>query len=163
MVLFCSFYHLLSNLVIFSPFCPLKFYSIHSVLFNLLRSIKSTLALFSPHWSYSVHFGPIWSILSTLVLFSPIWSILFALVLFSPHWFLQPIMSTSVLFGPIWSHSAHFGVHSFLFSPLYSYSVHFGHIWSIQSTLFLFGPIQSTLLHLIQFAPFGPHLVHSVH
>ena len=170
MVLFCSFYHLLSNLVIFSPFCPLKFYSIHSVLFNLLRSIKSKVALFSPYWSYSVHIGPI---LSTLGLFGQFYLLWFYLVLFglfcllwfySVHiGFLQPIMSTLVLFGPIWSHSAHFGVHSFLFSPLYSYLVPFGPLWSYLVHSVNLVPIWSYSDHFVAFDPicsiwtkFGP-------
>ena len=55
-----------------------------------------------PLWFYSVHFGPIWFILSTLVLFcsygpfGPICSILSTLVQFGPF---SLIRSTLILFG----------------------------------------------------------------
>ena len=69
-------------------------------LFGLFDLIHSTLVQFSQHWSYSIHFDLIQSILSTLVLFgsfcllwfysihsihfSSIWSNLFTSVLFCP-------------------------------------------------------------------------------
>ena len=48
-----------------------KSYSVHIVLFGPLGIIWSTLVLFYTPLFYSVHTGPIWSILSTLV---PFWS-----------------------------------------------------------------------------------------
>ena len=86
-----------------------------------LGPIQSILVLFSPlqltsvqigsNRSYSVHIGPIWSIMSTLVLFCPLRSysihlvflvhycpIRSTLVLFNP---LCPLRSNLVLFGPI--------------------------------------------------------------
>ena len=60
-------------LVHVGPFCPLWFYSIHIVLFGL-SPIQSTLVLFGPICSYSVHIGPLYPIQFTLVLFSPPYS-----------------------------------------------------------------------------------------
>ena len=111
--------------------------------------------MFSPLqsiWSYLVHFDPIWSIQSTLVLFCPLWSYLVHIGL------IQSILFTLVLFGWIWSHSVHF---------VHFGSIYFSPIRSILSTLDLICPfifiwstllrsIQSTLLHLVQFGPFGP-------
>ena len=119
-------------------FSPITFILSTSVLFSwlwsysvlirpLIRSILSTLVLFSslrPIRSYSVHFGsiqfysvyfsPIWSTLSTLILFGPIRS---TLVYIGP---ISSILSTSVLFDPVWSYSFDFtlsSVHSDNFSP----------------------------------------------
>ena len=125
-------------------------------LFDLIQSIQYTLALFSPYWSYCVHFN---LIQSPSVLFGPL------LVLFCPFcplWFnsvhFSPIQSKLVLFDlicPLQSYLVHFGpfcplrsysVHSFLFtlfSSLRSYSVHLISIWSYS-------------VHLVHFVPFGP-------
>ena len=98
-VLFSPFGYIQSTLVLFSPFCPLWSYSIY------YGSIRSTLVLFDPNWSYSVHFGPVQS---TLVLFSPfayIWSILSTLVLFGPLLFpFSPMWSNSILFCSLLFH-----------------------------------------------------------
>ena len=110
------------------------------VLFGPIRScsvhiglIWSTLILFCPFWSYSVHsvslvlFGPIRSILCTLFHFSPIRG---------------PIRSILVLFGS--------------FCPLRSYSVN---IALLRSKLVFFGPlgslrsIRSYSVHLVLFGP----------
>ena len=90
---------ILSTIVVFSPI-------IHSV---HIGSIRSTLVLFCPLRFYSVHsvyFSSIRSILPTLFLFSPIQS---TLVLFSPF---CPLWSTSILFrlfNLLRFYSVHFG------------------------------------------------------
>ena len=61
--LFSLFNPLWSYSVLFNP---LRFYSVHSVHFAFIWSIRS----------YSAHFGSIQSILSTLILFSLLWSYL---------------------------------------------------------------------------------------
>ena len=86
---------------------------------------------------YLVHIGSIQSILSSSVLFGPIQSILSS--------YYSSIQSNLVNFGP--------------FSPHLPYSIHIGHIlstlflWSILSTLVLFGPIRSILSALVLFGP----------
>ena len=90
-------------------FCPVWFYSVHSVLYSpfcplwsyLIQysSIRSTLVLFGPLWYYSVYFDSIRSIRS-------IWS-------YVAHFYFHsvqcgpfgPILFTSVPFGPILSTS----------------------------------------------------------
>ena len=133
-------------------FCPFWSYSVHSVYFGII-------------WSYSVHIGPIWSILcicSTSVLFEPFgphWSysvhfvhfgsIRSILVLFGP---LQSYSSLSVRIGPIRSILVLFGS----FCPLWSYSVHTA---LLRSNLVFFGPlgplqsIRSYSVHLVLFGP----------
>ena len=113
-------------------FCPVWFYSVHSVLYSPFQfiqsilplwsyliqysSIRSTLVLFGPLWYYSVYFGSIrsicsiWSILCTLVLCGPL------LFPFSPMW---SIRSYSAHFCSIWSHSIHF-LDFFIFSSFFS-------------------------------------------
>ena len=116
-----------------STSAPISPHQSHSIHFGLIQSILSTLVLFGllcllwfyfillgPHWSnpvHSIHFdplqsysdhsvGPIWFILSTLVLLGPIQ---ITLILFGP---LRSSMSILVLFDPICSilvHSVHFG------------------------------------------------------
>ena len=84
------------------------------VQFSPLLSNSTTFVIFHPLcplWSYLVHYGPTWSILSTLVL-----SNLFR----SSYCFFFFFWSTSILFNP--------------FRP---YLVHFGHFWS---PLIVFGP-----------------------
>ena len=136
-----------------------KFYSVHSILFSLLRSIQYTLALFGPHWSYFVHFG---LIRSPSVLFGPL------LILFGPFcplWFylvhFGPIQSKLVLFDPICPLQSYlvpftplcplrsYSFHLFLFSPIRSTFFLFGHILSIWSTL-------SHSIHLTTAIHFGP-------
>ena len=137
----------MSTFLHFSPIQTIQsawFYSVHSIQFcyiwptwcsYLVHSIhfgpiQLTLVLFSPVLSYSVQFGPIRSIMSTLVLICP-----FIL-----------IRSYSVHFGPIRSTLVHY----LFFCPIrstLSYSVLYG---PIRSTLFPFGPIRSTS------SPFGP-------
>ena len=88
---------LLSNVVLFSSFSPLKFYSVQ---FDPLSCIQSTLDLFGPYQSYSVHlvhFDLLQSYLSHSVHIGPIWSILFTFVLFSPFY---PLQSHSVHIAP---------------------------------------------------------------
>ena len=127
--------------VLFSSFCPLKFYPVQFCIFNLIQFIQSTLALFGSRWSYSVHFGPIRSMLPTLVLFGPIQSILSILIHFS-H--IPSILSTLVLFS--------------LFSPRRSYSVYIGPIRPLWSNC----PLQSYLVHSFLFGPFNPTCSYSV-
>jgi len=113
-----------------------KFYSVNSILFNLL-------------WFYLVHLGPIRSIPSTLLLFYPLQS-------YSLH--IGPMLfcslrSSTVNIGPIQSTSV-------LFSPTWSYSILFVPIRSIMSTLVqicLFVLIRSTSIPL---NPFQYTLVH---
>ena len=105
-------------------FGPLWFPSIHSI---HIGPILFTSVQFNWHWSYSIHFCPIWS---TLVLFSP-----FCL-----------LRSYSV-------HSIHLG---FILSTLGSYSVHSAHFGSNQSILTLLvlsSLLQSTLVHFVLFGP----------
>ena len=115
--------------------------------------LQSTLALFGPHWSYSVHISPIfvhfsliqstlvldpfcphwsfWYILSTsvqFVYFSLVWSILLTLVLICSFNLIQSIL---VLFGLLQSHLI-------LLVP----------IWSIQTTSVHFDPLRSIFVHV---------------
>ena len=147
------------------------------VLFGPIRScsvhiglIWSTLILFCPFWSYSVHsvyFGIIWSYSVNFVHFVPLqsysrsYSVHF--VHFGPIRF---ILSTSVLFSPHCSTSVQIGlvqsirftsVHSFLFSPfgpIRSTLFLFIHILSIWSNSVHLVPIYSYSVHLVQFSPF---------
>ena len=135
-----------SNLVIFGlflhiwSFCPLWFYLVY----------------FGPMQSTLVHFSPITSILSTFVLFGQLWSYS---VLIRP--LIRSILSTLVLFGsprPIRSTSVLFA--------LWFYLVLYSPIWSILSTLTLFGPIyhhiglhQSYFVHSVHFGPIRSSLV----
>ena len=143
--------------VLFSPFCPLKFYSVHSVLFSLLRScqpIQSTLALVDPYWSYAVHFS---HIQFTLVLFGPFCSLSFYLVLFNPF---CSLWSTSVLFGPfgrLWSYLVHFVHFSFIWSIL-SYSVHDVPFWSTSVQYVYFSLIGS--VHFVHCGLIRSYSVH---
>ena len=119
------------NSVLFSPFCPLKFYSVHLVLFSLRRSIsvhsghidhiRSTLVLFYPLQSYSDYFGPIQFILSYSVHMGPIRSILSTLIHFSPYSKNGPTQSTLVLFGLLRSNLVLFGS----FGSLWFILIHF--------------------------------------
>lgn len=97
--------------------------------------ILSTSIVFSPHWSYSVQFGPFQFILSTLILICVlIWPYL---VPFGPIW------STMFQFGPILSISSTV----FLFGPILCiWSTLF--IWSIQTTSVHFGPLRSIFVRL---------------
>ena len=119
-------------MVLFSPFGPLKFYSIqfgpHSV-------------LFSPYWFYSVHFihfDLLQSYLSHLVHIGPFQLISLIFVLFSP-------------FYRLWSHWVHIAPNQFGLST----SVLFDLLRSNMSTSVLFNPlvliqsIQSYSVHLI--------------
>ena len=113
--------------------------------FNFIRSNLAPFGLFllGLIWSYSVHsihFGPIRSILFTLVLFGPLWPysahigfIRFTLVLFCPFVFIQSNLVLFGLFGFI-------QFYSLQFSLIRSYSVHFGY-------LVLFGLSWSNLVH----------------
>ena len=73
--LFRSIWSYSVHSVLFSPLCPLKFYSVlfQSISVHLvyIGSIRSTLVLCCPLWSTSVHAVHIASIPSTLVLFGP--------------------------------------------------------------------------------------------
>ena len=96
--------------------------------------------------SYSVHFGHIRSILSSLVLFGLLWS----------YWVhldhISPMLSTSVLFGSfgsLWSYSVGIG-------PICSYSVHYIHFVPNLS-IRLFGQLQS---YSIPFVPIPSICVH---
>ena len=95
--------------------------------------------------SYSVHFGPIRSILSSQVHFDSICSMLVLLGPICPNW------SYSILFSPIWFTLV-------IFSPLWFYSVHISSIWSIMSTSVDIGPIRSTLILFGPYVHFGPNL-----
>ena len=103
-------------------------YSVH---FGNIRSVLSTLALFSPPQSIqfiSALFGPVCPLWSKLVYFGPNRSILSNLAL------LGPMKSSSVLlspFFPLWSYSV-------LFDTLMFSSVHFAPIRSISV---LVGPL----------------------
>ena len=112
--------YILSTLVLFNLFCPFRSYSIHiasihstSVQFGPIQPTSVMSVLFHPIWSSSVHFvhfGLIWSILSTLVLFDR-----FVLI--------QSIQSYSLYF-----------VHFFQFGPIRSIqitSIHFGPLRSM--------------------------------
>ena len=119
-------------------------------LFDLIQSIQYTLALFSPYWSYCVHFN---LIQSPSVLFGPL------LVLFCPFcplWFnsvhFSPILSKLVLFDPVCPLQSYL-VHSGPFCPLRSYSVHLFLFSPIQFPSVLFGP---PYFYLVLFCPFGP-------
>ena len=128
---------------------------LHTLLFYLsLQMCFSYISIVynSPFQSYLVQFSLIWS---NFIHFGPIRSIIFTLVLFGP---LCLIQSTLVLFGPHWSHFVHY--------------VHFGPIWSFLSALVLFGPlglirghfgaIRSTSVHLLLFSRFWSYSVLSV-
>ena len=71
-----------STFIIFGPFCLRWSYSVLFSSFCSICSILSTLVLFDFIYFSSVHFSPIRSIRSTLVLFSLLWSIMSTLVLF---------------------------------------------------------------------------------
>ena len=105
-------------------FCPVWFYSVHSV-------------LYSPLQFYSVH---IQSILSTLVLFDSI-------QFYSVHFGL--IRPTLVLFGLLWFYSVHlfYLVHSVHFSPMWPTSI------TIQSNVVHSVLFCSLLFHLVLFYP----------
>ena len=127
--------NLSSSLTLFSKI------KINNLFLNFFFLI-STLVLFCPLRFYSVHFGPIHSTQSTLVLFSPwcpLWFCSIHSVLFSPLWFYSVHSIHLVLFGPfgrIWSTLDLFSS----FCLLKSYSVHFVPIQSTRSNLVLFGP-----------------------
>ena len=105
-------------LVLFSPPCPLWFYSVISVQTVHFGLNRSYLIYLGPIRSYSVHSIHFGLILSYSIHFGPIRSNLILSC---------PIQSTLVLFG--------------LSYPLWFYSVQFGFIRSILSTLTLFCPI----------------------
>ena len=104
-----------------------------------IGSFRSTLVLFCPLRSYSVHIGPR-SILSTLVFlvqsihfgpvcyFSPVWSILSTLVLICPFNLIRSILV--------------------LFSLLRSHLILLVPIWSIQTISVHFDPLRSIFVHL---------------
>ena len=115
-----------SILVLFGPFCHLQsiwFNLAHSVLFNQLRFNLVHSIHIGP---YSLYFGLIRSIQSTLALFGPHWSYF---VLFSQ-------------FYPLWSYSVYY----LYFGSISSYSVQSAH----------FDPLQSYSDHLVLFGPFCP-------
>ena len=139
---------LLSNVVLFSSFGPLKLYSVQ---FGPLSLIQSTLDLFSLHWSYSVHsvhFDLLQSYLSHSVHIGLIQSILFTLVLCGP------LLSYSVHITPSWSNLST-SVQYIHFSPIWSMSFLFRPFVLIRPRLVLFGPyflfgtIWSYLVHLV--------------
>ena len=170
--------------VLFGPFCPIWFYLVP---FGPIIYIQSTLVLLGWLWPYSVLISPCRSIslycLSTLVLFSPLRSfsvhfnsirfIQFTLVhsvlfsLFCALWFyfgpMWSILSTSVLFDPIWScsvysvHSVHFGSNSVHIGPLQSYYFHFVLFDLIQSTLVLLGLNRCTSILFGRFRSYSVH------
>ena len=135
-----------SHSILFSSFSPLKFYSVQFGPFSLIQSIESSLALFSPHWSYFVHFSLLRSTQSIFSLLGPHWSYSVHSVHFDPrqsysghlvhYGLIRFILYTLVLFGP--------------FCPLRSYSIH-STIQSSMSTLILFGPVWSHWVHSIYF------------
>ena len=144
--------HIGSSRSILVLFCPLQSYSIH---IGPIRTILFTVVLFSP----------IQSILFTLVHLSPIRPIWSILVIFGPFCLLQFYSVHYILFSPLCSFLVHFGrvclfqsnwVLFCPFFPLRSHSVHISLIlstsvllgqhcliWSILSTLVLFGPIRT--------------------
>ena len=139
-----------STSIQFGPLCPLQSCLVHEVHFGRSRS---TLVLFSPLQSYSVQFRPIQSTLVLLGPFFHFGLIRFTLVLFYPFGPLRSILYTLVLFSSHWSHlsySVHFGpisstsVHS-------STLVLFGLLWLIRSYLVLFGLIWSASVHFVHF------------
>ena len=85
---------------------------------------KNAIKMINIQKFYSVHFGPIPSILSFSVHIGSIWSMLVLLGLFYPHLsyniHFSPIRSTLIIFSP--------------FNPLWFYSVHIVPIRSIWST-----------------------------
>ena len=125
---------------------------VHFDPFGHSRSTTVLFSLFGFIWSYSVHFGPLCSIQSSLVylvLFhqlrsiSLIQSTLVHLVLF------VPIQSTSVLFGP-------------LCVPIQSILVLFGPLCSIRSTsvlLVIFSPSSLIWSFLVHYGPIRSNLV----
>ena len=85
-----------SNLVIIGPLWS------YSVLFDRsIQSIMSTLVLLSPFGSTLILFGPIWSIVSTLVLFDLIRSILVLFFYFNHSVYFGLLLSIWVHFGPL--------------------------------------------------------------
>ena len=105
-----------STLVQFGPFYSLWFYSVH---IGLIRAILLTSVLFSRHWPYSVHFGPIWFYLIHYVHIGPNLSIHSYSVLSSPH-----LLVHSVLFRLFWSYFIN-PLRPFSFLFLRKHSVHF--------------------------------------
>ena len=128
-----------------------KFYSIH---FGPIPSILS----FSVHFGsilsmlvllvHSIHIGPIIPLQSYSVHIGYIQSIQSTLVLLGPHWSYSAILSTFVLFNQYWSYSVHYGpIRSYLF--LFGTYVDFGPNLCILSYSVHFSPTQSSLF------PFG--------
>ena len=105
-----------SILVPFCTLCPVWPYSILSVRFGSVWSIRSYSGPlqcyklhFSPFviiWFYSVYFGPIWSFLSALVLFGLIQEFRSILVHFSSIQYYSVYLVLLVL---IWSYLIYFG------------------------------------------------------
>ena len=100
--------------------------------------------------SYSVHFGPIRSILSSSVHLGSIWS---KLVLIGPNWYYSILFSllqfTLVIFNPLWFYSVHIGPIRSILSALVD-------ICPIRSTMILFDPY----VHLDPNLSIGSYLVH---
>ena len=130
----------LGHLVHFSPFCPLWFYSIHIELIQyiLSPSKKKKKSTFYPLRSYLIDIGPIRSYSVHYIHFSPILSIHSYLLLFS--W------SNLVQLCPLWSTLIHYVLVGFVLSIRYTsfQLVQFG---SIMSTSVQFNSFQSTSVH----------------
>ena len=137
------------TLVLFSPPCPLWFYSVISVQtvhFGLNRPYLIYLGPIRSYSVHSIHFGLIWS---NWVLFGPIWSSSVHLGPFYPLWFysvqfglIRSILFTLALFYPIQSTLILFGP----FGSMRSSSVLF-------NSFCLFSLIWSTLIHSVLFGP----------
>ena len=96
-------------------------YSVHFFHFGSIQSIMSTSVLFSPHWSYLVHFGPFcplqsYSVHSVhLVPIRSIWSYFVHLVHFVPYSLIRSIWITSVDFGLLQSIFVHLIMRKYIF------------------------------------------------
>lgn len=125
----------------------------YSVVFGSFQSIRSSLVIFGPHWSYSsiraypIHFGHLFYIgpFGLFWFYSINFCLLWLnLVYFGPFYSMQ---STLVLFGP-YSSLCFYSIH---LSPFQSIMVLLGPFSLLQSTLIAFCSIQSILSTFVLF------------